>query len=140
MPHDPTRRSLLLIGAVLASPSLLLAAAKPPRTSFQDVEWQVATIGGTPVIDGSEVTILFEKGGGFGGRACNRFSGSYEVDRDKIRLGPAATTRMACAQPLMVQESALFDALEKVASWRVGEDGSFTLADKDGAALLVARQ
>ena len=57
--------------------------------------------------------IQFRSGGrveGFGG--CNRFNGSYAHTKDRLQIGPLATTRMACSPQIMEQERALFAMLK----------------------------
>lgn len=47
---------------------------------------------------------------GHGG--CNRFFTSYTTADDTIAIGPIASTQMACPEPLMATEQALFLTLE----------------------------
>ena len=70
--------------------------------------------------------------GGSGG--CNRLTGSYELDGDKLVFSKMATTRMACPQG-MDTEQAFLDALAKVKTWKiVGE--RLELFDAGGNLLM----
>ncbi len=66
---------------------------------------------------------------GFGG--CNRFSGTFKRSGDSLRLGPAASTRMACPSGAF-SEQGFFDALQAARSWRVLGTG-LELYDESGA-------
>jgi copper homeostasis protein (lipoprotein) len=66
---------------------------------------------------------------GFGG--CNRFNGTFERSGDALRLGPLASTRMACPGGSF-DENEFLAALEATRSWRVlGTE--LTLFDEQGA-------
>jgi heat shock protein HslJ len=72
-----------------------------------------------------------------GSVGCNRLMGSYTSDGERLRFQPnLATTMMACPEPLMAQEKAVVDALAEAASLAIA-DGTLTIRDADGAALLV---
>lgn len=70
---------------------------------------------------------------------CNRLSGDYVRQRDRLTFGPAAGTRMACAAPLDGMENTLAQTLGAVRAYRTTGD-SLTLLDKEGeiVALLTA--
>ena len=51
--------------------------------------------------------------GGFAG--CNSFSGTYGTNGNIVRIGALATTRIACDQEVMDQETAFLEALQGVA-------------------------
>ena len=66
---------------------------------------------------------------GFGG--CNRFNGTFERSGDALRLGPLASTRMACPGGSF-DENQFLAALEATRSWRVlGTE--LTMFDEEGA-------
>ncbi|MEP7224430.1 MAG: META domain-containing protein, partial [Actinomycetota bacterium] len=66
---------------------------------------------------------------------CNRFSGTYTVEGDRLSLSPLAATKMACAGYIMAQERVFLDAMRDVASYVIDGD-QLTLSDGSGAALL----
>ena len=84
------------------------------------------------------MTLKLGADGTFSGRACNSFGGSYKLDGGALSFGQATSTMMACEEPLMSQERALFDAFEKTTGYDLSDDGSLTLRDENGAALVVA--
>ena len=50
-------------------------------------------------------------------------SGNYSTDGAALTFGPLMTTRMACEADLMVQETAVLEALEAVSGWEIDADG-----------------
>ncbi len=70
-----------------------------------------------------KVTAVFdEKGKLTGNGGCNTYSAPYTVDGNKIRIGPVASTRMACPQPVMDQEAAYLKALESAVTYKIDGD------------------
>lgn len=58
-----------------------------------------------------------------GSTGCNRFTGSYEIGGAALRFGPAATTRMACPAPgVMEQEQRFLEALRLTTAYRIEGD------------------
>jgi putative lipoprotein len=70
-----------------------------------------------------------------GSAGCNRYSGSYTGTGDQLSFSPLASTKMACADDVMAQESAFLASMEQVASFSI-EGSQLTLADGSGALLL----
>jgi heat shock protein HslJ len=92
-----------------------------------------------PVLPGSQVTAEFGLDGTLSGTGgCNRYSGGYKLDGAQIKIGPLASTMMACMEPagLMEQEGAYLKALEGAASYRLVE-GKLELLDSAGQVSLV---
>ena len=93
------------------------------NASLENTSWRLTRIGDTPasVVDGEREPHLvlnsFEKRV-FGSGGCNRFTGTYSVDGERLTFRPIASTRMACAQG-MEQEQAFFGVLSGVARWRL---------------------
>ena len=100
-------------------------------------EWVPVEIEGVPV---SEVTRAFVQFGGdgrlSGNSGCKRFTGSYLIDGETLRISSrVAMTRMACPPAVMEEEARLVQALEAargfsrngIALEMTGEDGSTVL-------------
>jgi hypothetical protein len=95
-------------------------------------------------IPGSEITALFANGQVSGSAGCNTYQGTYRstraAGRNTIEIGPLATTRMMCDEPLMDQESLYLAALEAATSYRIEgftltivyPGGELLYYDKDG--------
>ena len=68
---------------------------------------------------------------GYGG--CNRFTGSYTLEGESLAFGPLASTRMACADGMELEQS-FHSALSRTARWRISGD-RFEILDAGGKAL-----
>ena len=86
--------------------------------------WQVVALNNgqqavVNVLDGTTLTIAFgEDGTVTGSSGCNSFRGPYTSAAGVVKLGPLASTMMACLDPegVMDQEAQLVAALESAAS------------------------
>ncbi len=86
------------------------------------------------LVEGSEITAVFgDDGRVTGSGGCNRFAAPYTLDGPVLSIGPAASTRMACPDPgVMEQESAFLAALGRVARYEIDGD-RLQLRAEDGA-------
>jgi heat shock protein HslJ len=65
------------------------------------------------VIADSRATLAFPEAGKVAGNgSCNRFTGAAELNGKAIKLGPLASTRMACMGEASTQETEYLKALE----------------------------
>ena len=111
----------------------------PPAAALEGTEWRLVDIGGQPAPAGGDstrhpgFTLLAEGRKVQGSAGCNRMRGTYQLDGEKLKFGPLATTRMAC--PAMETETAFLKALEATTRYEVS-GSSLTLY---GADTAVAR-
>jgi heat shock protein HslJ len=85
------------------------------------------------VANGTKVTAIFGADGTLTGNGgCNDYNGTYKTDGDKITIGPIATTRMACEQAVMDQETAYLAALGNSTTFTLGKN-TLELRDANGA-------
>ncbi|MGD9318236.1 MAG: Gmad2 immunoglobulin-like domain-containing protein, partial [Anaerolineae bacterium] len=74
-------------------------------------------------IPGSEITAVFANGEVTGTAGCNTYRGTYRstraAGRNTIQIGPLATTRMMCDEPLMDQEQIYLAALEAATEYTI---------------------
>jgi heat shock protein HslJ len=105
---------------VLVTSSIREAKATAQPKSAQAVpfsligsEWLLEDLAGSGMMDGIQATLTFPETGKIAGNgSCNRFFGSAEISGDTIKLGPLASTRMACPDPVMNQEMKYLAALQ----------------------------
>ncbi|WP_372873162.1 META domain-containing protein [Shewanella sp.] len=99
--------------------------------------WHIEQVYDHPVIDYSPAQLIFEpKGKLTGNNSCNHFFGSYIQDGNQLTLMPAGTTRKACVDALMIQETRVSDALPKVHSFREAK-GKMLLLDETGQTIVI---
>jgi lactoylglutathione lyase len=108
------------------SPTHLKYARTVPEAP-EGIEWSLA--------GGSGQTLLLDGGRAAGSGGCNRFTGSYELEGERLSFKPLASTRMACDQTVVQAEDEYFLALGRTASL-AHADGALVLCDESGAELL----
>jgi heat shock protein HslJ len=87
--------------------------AQATRPSLAGSEWLLEDLGGSGVIDSVQATLAFPEAGKVAGDgSCNRFFGPAQISADSIKLGPLASSRMACPEAVMNQEKRYLDALQ----------------------------
>lgn len=91
------------------------------------------------VLANPQVTATFEAGGRLGGSGgCNSYGGTWTLDGQTLTLGEVASTLMACADNVaMQQETAYFTALRSVSTIQLAGD-ELTL-DYDGGRMRFTR-
>lgn len=114
------------------------AAAGTTDMAEPSGDWRVARLDGTAIAaDGAPTLSFFEPGRAGGHAGCNRYSATYELDRNgRLAFGPAMATKMACADEGRMQaEIAFLNALAAVRGYRrAGAD--LHLVDEAGAVLI----
>ena len=117
-----------------------LATFAPQSSSLANTSWDVVSYNNgkqavVSVMLGTELTANFSADGMLSGHAgCNEYNAGYKTDGKQIAIGPAASTRMMCAQPegVMEQESQYLAALQSAATYRI--DGTkMEMRTADGA-------
>lgn len=109
--------------------------------SLEGVDWVLMAYrsGGTVVeLDDTQgpARLRFEEGRVGGSAGCNRLVGGYTLEGEALRFAPSmAATMMACPEPLMTQEQAVYAALAEVASHRRNAN-RLELLDAQGALVL----
>lgn len=105
---------------------LFMPQASQP-SNLEGSRWLLEDLGGKGVLDNAPATLEFTAPGRVSGRgSCNRVTGPVRVEGSKIRFGPLASTRMACAPAVDQQEANYLKAL-----------GSARKFEKKGDSLLI---
>ncbi len=111
-----------------AEQPLALAGTKWSATMINTGTDAVASL-----VTGTEVTALFDAKGTVSGKGgCNNFNGGYTVDGNNIKIGPLASTMMACEEAVSKQETAFFKAMGNAATYSIQGD-KLELRSADGA-------
>ena len=114
-----------------------------PAPKLEGVTWKVtgfnngrqAVVG---TLSGTKLTLSFQDGMVQGHSGCNTFRATFRRDGDRLVIGPAAATRMACAgDGVMQQEREFLAALETATLWTV-QDGMLDMHRADGERVLTA--
>ena len=107
------KRSRLGLILVLGVFALTLSACGGDDAGLAAQTWMLTEVGGEPAVPTALATLTFSDDGTVGGNTgCNDFTTSYEVDGSSLTVTqPAAATLRACEEPLMNQETSVFEAL-----------------------------
>lgn len=98
--------------------------------------WRLEKIGARDFLGSVKPPLIFTTDGSLRGETgCNRITGRFEVTGDALKVGRLATTRRACAKPMMAQERRLIDSLRRAARWKIDDD-KLILVDEQGTALM----
>ena len=99
--------------------------------------WVLAALSGKAPLKGTELTSEF--GGKLrvsGSAGCNRYTGTYKVSGNSIRISTLATTKKACGAPIASQETAFLKALTEARSFTI-KGRSLTLESARGRTLAT---
>jgi heat shock protein HslJ len=83
--------------------------------------------------------ITFANGTASGNAGCNTFTGPYTINGGTIAIGPLATTKMACQDPMATVETAYLQALDQVTEVSADGDNLKLSAPGDRPALVFVR-
>jgi heat shock protein HslJ len=113
-----------------------------PAPTLEGVGWEVTGFHNgrqavVSLVAGSRITLSLADGTVSGSAGCNTFRAPYSVQGNAVEIGPAATTRKACAEELMAQERAFLAALESAVSWSVA-GGVLDMHRADAERALMA--
>lgn len=128
----PTHRWLSI--AALSVVGTLGACAAPTSAppSLWGSEWQLQSIAGQAVLPQPAATLAFPQAGQVAGHgSCNRFFGSVDIERDRLKFGPLGATKMACIGGAGEQEYRYLAALQKAQRYEV--QGDTLLIHTEGA-------
>jgi heat shock protein HslJ len=138
----PLVRTYKITGQVLqlfdGSQAELLRYRADQQASLIGTNWVATGINNgkqavVSVAEGTEVTALFNAMGQITGKGgCNNYNGPFTTSGNTIKIGPVASTMMACDEAAMAQEMAYFKALENSATYEIRGD-KLELRAADGA-------
>ncbi|MBI9110698.1 META domain-containing protein [Maridesulfovibrio ferrireducens] len=101
-------------------------------------KWVLEDLDGKGVIDFAQSWLMFSEDGKISGSGgCNRFSGSYTFNDQKVETGPLASTRMACGEALDHQEFKFFEALGQPLS--IKTENGLLFMEGNGRTLRFSR-
>jgi heat shock protein HslJ len=108
----------------------------PETGGLENTSWNLVSFGPageeTPVVEGSNVTLVFEEGRAGGQGGCNSYSGEYKLDGQQISFENVASTLKACIdEAVNQQEMDYFQALNQVNRFELnGENLTLFYADQ----------
>ena len=101
--------------------------------------WIVRDVGRAGIIDTAMVSMVFDADGSVSGTGgCNRYNGGFTLTGERLSFGPAAATRMACAEAVMNLEQTFFQALATVARFDIADPKMLLLYNDKGEPVVRA--
>ena len=123
----------LVLAAIALAPVPALAADPVPYDLVG--QWRVELPGFTTKTPTPPAMIEIKPDNTFSGYSgCNRYSGAFQIDKDKIGFAAPVATRMKCAPAAMEQEAQLFNMLSGALTWKA--EGRTVLISRDGQPVL----
>jgi heat shock protein HslJ/membrane-bound inhibitor of C-type lysozyme len=111
-----------------------------PAELLSDTQWTLLYIDDDPVVENSAASLTFSAAGRVAGNAsCNRYTASWQLDGEALTISQAASTRMACPEPLMQQEQRFIAQLQSTRSFWINEQDQLELRSERGQ-LTAKRQ
>ncbi|HET9887414.1 MAG TPA: YbaY family lipoprotein [bacterium] len=97
--------------------------------------WKLQDLQGKRVLNQVEATLSFPEAGLVAGNAtCNSFFGTVQVKGQSMKFGPIGSTKMACADSIMDQETKYLQALHKVEKFTIQEPEHILVLELDGTS------
>ena len=128
-----------LVGLVLMSAALLTLAACASTITIAGT-WNLISAGPqnkpiAAVPDANSALTIGQDGKISGSVGCNTLSGTFSASGDQITFGPIASTMMACADPVMVQEGNVLNILTGTAKFTL-ENNRLTIINGENVAVF----
>jgi len=97
--------------------------------------WKLQDLQGSRVLGQVEATLSFPEVGMVAGNAtCNRFFGTVQIEGESMKFGPIGSTKMACVDSVMNQETKYLQALREVERFTIQEPDHILLLKSDGTS------
>ncbi len=138
---------VLTANPVLAQPSFKKALPlHMAQASALTGSWRLANMTEppfpTPMLPSTDITANFSGDRVTGSGGCNRFNGGFKTKGNQLTIDPLATTRKACEESLMTQESKFLKALQTAQRYEVNDQGLqiFYKTDQGSGVLRFTAQ
>lgn len=108
------------------------------RGSAIEGAWRIEALSGRPVARNSTPSVTFRDGRISGNASCNRFNGSFSLERGRLTAGPLATTRMACVERAKnVQETTILRLFGDRLTVSRNRAGKLVLTARGGETVVL---
>lgn len=101
--------------------------------------WTLVSVNRADAVPGADAYVEVSADRLSGRSGCNSFGVPLTRIADGVRFGPGQMTMMACAQPLMDQESSLMSVFEGVGQINVSAEGQLVIIGGQGSSAVFRR-
>jgi heat shock protein HslJ len=95
----------------------------PTMGGLAGINWTLVSYGSadaqTPVLPEAPITAAFSEQGVSGSAGCNTYNGSFQFANGTLTFGEIISTRIACDEPVMAQETAYLNALTTASTFQI---------------------
>lgn len=113
------------------------AVAATPDNAFEQQKWTLRLINGGSVSITSRPDMTFDGGRISGFSGCNRFSGGYTRQGNRLQISQIVSTRMACTNPAQSRTETQFLSALRTISQMTQAGQTLILRAQDGGSTLV---
>ena len=136
------KTTILTLTVLLVAMGLGFAACagREDASGLRGHSWKLLSYGPvnnpTPAVPDARTGLIFGEDGQLSGNVgCNSLGGAYTVRGSQVTFEQIVSTMMACSEPLMQQESAVFSVLAGTVTFKI-EGSTLIIYDKGGANAL----
>jgi heat shock protein HslJ len=135
------RAALIALACCSAAAAAACASMAPPlHANLAGTRWAVQAIDGQRISSAHIPTVNFDAQRRVAGTSgCNSYFGAYSARDGDLDVSGLGHTEMACAEPLMRQETAFLGALDAAARYVVEVDGKLVIYGRDERGLTLVR-
>jgi polar amino acid transport system substrate-binding protein len=120
------------VNVIQPQPTNTPAPETPPLVGF----WNLTQLNGQPLVPGTQINANFDNGQVSGSGGCNTYNATYTTNGNNVTISYPVGTQISCAEDVMQQETAFFQALSSVATYQMGGP-NLTFNNGGGATVLV---
>lgn len=127
-----------LSAALLSACSSFKSNSLPNEMTLQKgITYSAEWVGKEPVIGRHKLTLVFaDDGRVYGNAGCNHYFGRYQLTDNLLNIDQLGSTRMACAEPLIMQQEQRFmEHLSAVTRWDISKTDQLQLWPAEGAPM-----
>lgn len=99
--------------------------------ALEGTVWNLVSLNNQPILSESEITAEFAEGRVNGSAGCNSYFADYQLDNTQLNIETIGSTKRACPDDLMKQESTYLSLLDRAESAAV-VDNVLTINTPDG--------
>lgn len=124
-------------GLLIIALAVAAVSCSEPTQEVTGKTWQLVTLDGAPLVEGTTVDMTLENDMVSGSSGCNQYNGPATYSDGSMTLGPDfAVTFALCDEPTNEQEQKYIQTLGRVVSYEVTAD-ELLLQDAQGITIAT---
>jgi heat shock protein HslJ len=118
----------------------LQGCAPAAGVSLDGTSWAVTEINGEPLLDNTNVTMVFDGSDVGGNASCNSYFATYAVNGNKLTFDAVGMTEMYCMEEgVMDQETLFLHSLPETNTFAI-DGNQMVITLNDGGSLSLIQQ